>query len=161
MLVSSPKPVLLTDYFVTALARSNSTLLVPWRLLAMAVHLTSLITVTDYREEIVRVSVPTAGATQSDIDLVRDSTRLALAATFVCIAVSFFALLTARTLKWEGLNFIVASGHTIAGVLLLHIWLNTAHSVRLWHTFFVFTLPPALCEAVALVSIRMRGAYLW
>lgn len=129
-------------------------------MLAMAVHFTGIVTLTNYRNTLYDAAVP-KGVSASDASVALASLNVSLALTYLCIAVSAFAFLTARTVRMEAVNFLSCAGHTIAGVLLLVIWLQDAHMVRIWHVFFVFTMVPALLEFIGLVMTRVRGEYLW
>jgi hypothetical protein len=153
-------PELLFTFFPGGAARVNETLLVPWKLLALGVHATGLITVTHYRDTLLSFVLPD-GVSAEDRSLERSSMNVSLALTYICVFVSAFAMLSARTITVGPVNLISAVGHSVSGILLMLIWINDAHVVRIWHTFFVFTMVPALLEFAVTMFIRMKGTYMW
>mmetsp|Transcript_34738 Transcript_34738/g.107278 ORF Transcript_34738/g.107278 Transcript_34738/m.107278 type:complete len:162 (-) Transcript_34738:115-600(-) len=140
--------------------RLNETLLVPWKMLALAVHATALFTVTDYRDQLVDLAV-FENASESDRRLERDSMNFALALTYIAVIVSTFALVSARTISFGSVNFLSAVGHSVSGILLLLVWLNDAHWARIWHVFFVFTMVPGIVELAAVLRVWIDGTYMW
>jgi hypothetical protein len=140
--------------------RWNETLLVPWKMLGLAVHITALLTVTRYRDTLLSLVVPDDAA-DSDKRIETNSFNFALALTYIAVIVSAFALVTARTIRFGSINFLSALGHSVSGMLLMAVWLNDAHWARIWHVFFVFTMVPGLVELIAVLKVWFDGTYMW
>lgn len=157
--VASPEKLI--NRFPASILRINENVLIPWKMMALGIHFTGWLTVTDYRQQLLQNSVPAEFVVSEDRDLERHSMNVCLALTFFAIFVSAFAFLSARTISIGPINLLSSVGHTVSGILLLLIWNNDAHVVRLWHTFFVFTMVPGLFELIAIVMIRLRGTYMW
>jgi hypothetical protein len=154
-------PLRFVDHYPTFLSRPNQ-LFVAWRLLGLSLHFTAFLTLIDYRLNLIANSLPPLGSfEQVDYEIMRQSTYLALSLTFIAMCVPAFGVLSARTVKMTGLNLWHGVNHTIAGVLLLRVWLETWHSVRVWHIAFIFGFPPAALECIVLLWTRMRGDYIW
>ena len=159
MLFSKPDPILFPVY-PTAISRVATSVVMPWRLVAAATHITGLLTLIDYRATMIAASLP-PDPDPADLRIMTTSTNVALALTFLAWCVCTFGFLSGRTCLHQGLNFMHGCFHTIGGVFLIVVWNETQHAVRVWHVFFTCSLLPAAVELLVMLSMRLKGTYVW
>ena len=159
MLFYTPSAMAMPVY-PTAFSRIARTVIMPWRLVAAATHLTGLLAVIDYRATMIAASLP-PDPDAADLDLMRQSTNVGLALTFLAWLVCTFGFLSGRTSLSSLCNFMHACFHTIGGVFLIVVWNETQHAVRVWHVFFTCSMVPALLELLTILLQRLQGTYMW
>lgn len=138
--------------------RLNAVLLVPFRVFMWTVHFTCLILATQASEDMIRISSLARGYRESDYRLLRSSTDLCLATSFLCLFFTLFGVVSGRTLRYGLANFFQGGCHGAAAVLLVVSWQAVAHVARLWHIFYVFSIIPTGLELVTLWVSFVRGA---
>ena len=146
--------------YPTILSRPND-LLLNWRLLALAVHFTMIVTVTQERPTLLIESSLPVGYSQEDYNAVRSSSDLALAASYISLFVCTYGVFSARTLHLELNNLMHSVCHSCAGILLLTVWYYTSHVARIWHVWYFFGAFPSLIEVLLLVLSRRQGLWKW
>ena len=153
-------PELLTDRHPIWLSKPNESLLIPWRMASYIFHCTALLAVADYRRILVLRSL-SFNYLQSDFDMLSRTTDLAISATIVCLAVCMVGVVTAVTVRVDVMNLLHATCHTTGGVMLVAVWYYTAHTARLWHIWYFFSLIPAFLELLVVLAKTRRGLEKW
>ena len=93
--------------------------------------------------------------------LTRISFILSFVIHYIAWCVDVYGLMTGRTPTHAASNITQGICHGIAGILLLLVWVETSHMVRLWHIAIFFALPPAVMEVIIMLRQYMRGTWAW
>lgn len=158
---ASGLPQLVVSRYPTFLRRTNEMLLIPWRTSAIALHIAGLITLADYRKQLIVVSSLGPEYEQSDYDYMLRIANGAIAASVLCLALTTLGFLSGRSIQIPFTNLIHAICHTAAGVLFMCIWAYDAHVMRMWHVWYFFGLVPAVVEVAVVGASVFRGALAW
>lgn len=154
-------PRLVSGRRVTAFVRANETILIPWRLCAVILHLAAIICVADYRATLIVQASLLPGYSPADYDHFMVSANAAIGLSIACLFVCTSGLFTGRTLRMSGMNFVHCVCHSVAGALLIVVWHYTLHVARLWHVFYFFSIPPTVCEVIAFCFSAWKGYDSW
>jgi hypothetical protein len=158
--IFNPSFVPITERYPTLLSRPIDWL-INWRLLSFVALCTMVVTLSRERNVIIRVGSLPEDYTQAEWKQVAESYDLSLAAWYISLFMCILGLFTGRTFHLELPALIHCICHTTSFVMLLLVWRDTAHAVRLWHIWYFFGAPPAFMELFLLVGSRLQGLYHW
>lgn len=141
----------------TFFRRFNESVLVPYRLVMWAAHLTALICAAQGSDTMIRQSSLARGYKEEDYVFLRQTAQLCLAASFLCLVVNLWGVFTGRTLRLSLSNVVQGTCDGAAAVLLIVAWNATAHIARLWHVFYIFSIIPTGLELLILAYSYRTG----
>ena len=158
---------IVVNQFPTFAVRFNETLLLPWRLTAMAAELAACICLFEARTAVVSAWYTDANGAGSFLDATSETAEGyrtltgALAVTIVGTFVSIAIFLSAGLLRNEAHNMVQCVRHTVSSILLFMVWYYNWHPIRAWHIWIWFTMVPLLVEVLLAVRLYRRGTYIF
>lgn len=159
--VAVPFPRIVSAHTSQFMMQPNEFVLIPWRLAALGLHVTALLAALDSRKDLIRASALPPEYEEEDYQYLLNSTNWAIAASFICLVVCSTGFFTGRTILNGALNLLHAVCHTVAGILLICMWYNEGHVVRIWHIMYFFALFPAAVETFCMIQSQLQGVDMW
>ena len=147
--------------YLTLFNRLNETVLIPMRMAGFMLHIAGTVCVADYRHELIVKGSLLPGYSQSDYDYMMRIADGAIAATVACLMIVFLSFLFGRSLYSEVNNLLQLSCHMAAGGLLMSLWVNDSHVMRLWQIFYIFSIIPTAVELLFVAATFARGLTMW
>ncbi|CAD2215413.1 Transmembrane protein, putative [Angomonas deanei] len=94
---------------------------------------------------------------EDDYRFLTSATDLCFAASFLCLCLNLFGVLTTRTLKIEADNVFQSLCGCAAGVLIIVCTHIGVHIARFWHIFYIFVIIPAGFEILLIFYSYWKG----
>lgn len=123
----------------------------------LVAHFAAIICIAQGSDDMIRLASLKEHNRESDYKYMRHATDLCLAASFCCLLVNLWGIVTARSLRYGLMNIIQGAGDAVSTVLLVIFWQANTHVARVWHVFYIFSLVPTICELAVLTYSYRRG----